>query len=53
LSHSEHEELLTLTDNVEIWQAERVGYLARLAELRGMSLPDLMDDLGIESPPVE
>ncbi len=53
LSHAEHEELLSLTDDVEKWQAERVGYLVRLAELRGLSLTDLMDDLGIEPPPVE
>lgn len=53
LSPSELEELLKLTDDVEKWQAERVGLLVRLAELRGMSLPDLMDDLGIDPPPVE
>lgn len=53
LSHSEHQELLRLTDDVEKWQAERVGYLVKLAERRGMSLPELMDDLGIEPPPVE
>lgn len=50
LSPSEHEELLKLTDDIEKWQAERVGLLVKLAELRGMSLPDLMDDLGIEPP---
>lgn len=53
LSPSEHKELLSLTDDVEKWQAERVGHLVKLAELRGVSLPDLMDDLGIEPPPVE
>lgn len=53
MSDSEHQELLSLTDDVEKWQAERVGYLVKLAERRGVSLPDLMDDLGIEPPPVE
>lgn len=53
LSHSEHEELLSLTDDVEKWQAERVAHMVRLADLRGVSLTDLMDDLGIEPPPVE
>lgn len=53
LDPSEREELLRLTDEVERLQAERVRHLIQLAEIRGVALPKLMDDLGIEPPPVE
>jgi hypothetical protein len=53
LSSEEHAELLQLNSEVEKWQAERVRHLIELASIRGRSLSELMDDLGIEAPPVE
>ncbi len=53
LTAPEHEELLRLIDQVEAAQVERVTNLVALAQLRGTSLPKLMDDLGLEPPPVE
>jgi hypothetical protein len=53
LSPAEHEELLRLIDQIEAVQVERVASLVALAQLRGTSLPKLMDDLGLEPPPVE
>jgi len=53
LSPAERQELLNLTGEAEKWQAERAGYLVELAEIRGTSPSRLMDDLGIEPPPVE
>ena len=53
LTTAEHEELLGLIDQVEAVQVERVANLVALAQLRGTSLPKLMDDLGLDPPPVE
>lgn len=53
ISTAELEELKSLTDHAEQLQAERMAYLVSLAQLRGVSLPDLMTDLGIEPSPVE
>ncbi len=53
LTAAEHEELLGLIDQVEAVQVERVANLVALAQLRGTSLLELMDDLGLEPPPVE
>ncbi|MEE8522292.1 MAG: STAS/SEC14 domain-containing protein [Thermoanaerobaculia bacterium] len=53
LSSEEHAELLELMDEVEKWQAERVRHLIDLAAIRGNSLSELMDELGIEAPPIE
>ncbi len=53
LTVTEHEELLRLIDQVEAAQVERLSNLVALAEFRGTSLPKLMDDLGLEPPPVE
>jgi hypothetical protein len=51
LAPEEHAELLNLTDSVERAEAERVAALTALAQSRGVSLPDLMQSLGIEPPP--
>ncbi len=51
LTTEEYQELLNLTDQVEKADAKRVEYLASLARLRGVSLPILLKDLGIEHPP--
>ena len=47
----EYEELLRLTDEVEALNVQRIETLADLARLRGTSLPDLMKQLGIQTPP--
>jgi hypothetical protein len=50
LGPDEHSELLRLTDEVERRQADRVAALAELAQARGVSLPAVMDQLGIRAP---
>jgi hypothetical protein len=51
LTAQQHEELLSLSDQVEHLEAERVEALAELAILRGTSLTRLMVDLGLQAPP--
>ncbi|ACK68384.1 conserved hypothetical protein (plasmid) [Rippkaea orientalis PCC 8801] len=48
LTEPEYQELLQLTDKVELHQAQRLNYLAQLAQLRQISLTDLMTQLGIK-----
>ena len=48
LTEHEYTELLQLTDQFEIHQAQRLDYLAQLAQLRQISLTDLMAQLGIK-----
>ena len=48
LSPAEHEELLQLTDQVELLEAERVKHLIELARLRQISLDDLMQQMGLQ-----
>jgi hypothetical protein len=50
LTPDEHAELLALVARVEALEVERMEDLSRLARLRGVSLPTLMDDLGIRPP---
>ncbi len=52
LTNEEYTELLRLTDQLEMMDAQRLEYLAELAELQGKSLVVLMDELGIKPPPV-
>jgi hypothetical protein len=47
LTPTEYQELLQLTDEIERLQAERIQYLAELAQLRGKPLRALMEELGI------
>jgi hypothetical protein len=47
LTSDEYEELLQLTDEAEEWNVRRVEALVELAQLRQMSLGDLMDSLDI------
>lgn len=51
ITKDEYDELLQLTSQVEELDAQRVGYLAELARLRRTTLPALMRDLGIKTPP--
>ncbi|MBS1789133.1 MAG: STAS/SEC14 domain-containing protein [Acidobacteria bacterium] len=50
ISDAEYEELTQLTDQSEELHAERVAAMAELAKLRGVSLPVLMEQLGIHFP---
>jgi len=50
ISDSEYQELTELTDRAEELHAERMMALSELAKLRGLSLPVLMDQLGIHFP---
>lgn len=47
ISKTEYAELLQLIDVVEMDNAERIGHLAELANLRGTTLEALMKTLGI------
>jgi hypothetical protein len=48
LTEQEHQELLMVSDQMELFGAERLEALAKLADLRQVSLLQLMDDLGIQ-----
>lgn len=48
LRSDEHENLLRLTEQIEKLQAQRIEYLADLAQIRGISLTALMENLGIK-----
>ena len=50
LTSEEYTELLTLSDQIEQWAADRIAFLAELARIRQVSLPDLMSTLGIQAP---
>lgn len=51
ITPTEHEELLRLIDQIEMADAERMQHLIELAQLRNVSLDELMDRLGIHPPP--
>lgn len=50
LTSEEHEELLALTDQVELLEAERMQHLIELAQLRRITLDELMNQLGLQPP---
>ncbi len=50
ISDTEYEELTNLTDQSEEIHAERMTAMVELAKLRGISLPVLMEQLGIHFP---
>jgi hypothetical protein len=52
LSPNEHQELLTLTDTIEQAEADRLQTLLELADLRRVTLPELMQQLNLPTPPV-
>jgi hypothetical protein len=47
LTQEEHMRLIALSDELELANARRMEYLLALARLRGTSLRQLMNDLGI------
>jgi len=50
LTPGEHQELLTLQQRLETLHAARMKALAQLAELRGVTLTMVMEQLGIQFP---
>ena len=48
LTELEYQQLLELTDQVEKYQAQRLEYLTQLAEIRQVSLSDLMTEMGVK-----
>jgi hypothetical protein len=48
LTEQEHEALIALGDKIEVANAKRLKYLIELAQLRGISLEKLTDDLAIK-----
>jgi hypothetical protein len=46
LSGAELEELLALSDRIEVLHAERMAAIAELARLRGISLSEMVSQLG-------
>lgn len=53
LTPDEYDELLRLTDQIEALNVRRIEYLSELASLRKTSLSNLMEQLGIRTPPYE
>lgn len=51
ITSEEYSELLRLTNQIEKLDAERVRWLIDLARYRQLSLPALMEQLGIQAPP--
>lgn len=51
LSQAELQELLDLTNQIEQSDADRLAALVKLAELRHLSLSQVMQVLGIQAPP--
>lgn len=49
LSPADHQELITLINKIEIAHAERMKYVIALAQLRGISVQQLMTDLRIKT----
>ncbi len=49
ITDQEYDELLDLTQQAEAFQAQRLGYLAELAQLRSVPLAELADSLGIRA----
>jgi len=47
LTPEEHKMLIHISNQIEEINAERIGYLVELAQLREQPLPKVMDDLGI------
>ena len=50
MTADEQKVLVGLIDTIEIVHARRMGYLVELANLRGTTLEELMDALGIVKP---
>ena len=53
LSPEELQELIAISDSLEEANARRLQHLTELAQLRGVALRELMDQLGIAAPQYE
>ena len=51
LTPGEYQELLALTEQIEQFDVERLQWLIELAQLRGLTLDELMQQLGINPRP--
>lgn len=51
LSEEEYQELITLTEDIEMANVKRIEYLIELAKLRKIGLEEVMAQLGIETLP--
>ncbi len=49
LSPLEQEELAKLTDKIEDFNAERIGFMAQLARLKGVSMSELVKEFELEN----
>ena len=47
IEESELTQLIEMTEQVELWNVERIQALIKLGQIRGRSLPEIMQDLGI------
>lgn len=50
ITDSEYAEFMQLTEEEELIRCERLKYLVELAQLRSITLPQLMDNLGLNRP---
>ncbi|WP_373537075.1 STAS/SEC14 domain-containing protein [Microcoleus sp.] len=48
LTESEYQQLLELTEEVEKYQSQRLEYLTQLAQIRQMSLTNLITQMGLK-----
>lgn len=48
LTESEYQQLLELTEQVEKYQAQRLEYLTQLAQMRQLSLTNLITQMGLQ-----
>lgn len=52
ITSTEQEEFTRIVDQIELADAERLGHLIELAQLRNVSLDSLLEQLGIHAPAV-
>jgi hypothetical protein len=50
IEESELTQLIEMTEQMELWNVERIQALIKLGQIRGRSLPEMMQDLGINPP---
>lgn len=53
LTEVEHQRLIEIYNQIEVINAQRIGFIAELARLRQVSLKEMMNQLGIASPGYE
>lgn len=50
IEESELTQLIEMTEQMELWNVERIQALIELGQIRGRSLPEIMQDLDINPP---